>query len=514
MVCFFKVYDIDQENNEYKIELLTEKSEFLFFDFSKFFEHIKKYLPPKSKLYCDNLKIEGSRMLYYMQKNDYKESTVRNEKKMKNKEYTTLLTTEKWYQIKMKLGKKIIFFESFQNYTNAPLQRVKKQMKMEDKNDIKAMKEIYDKSFKDFSKITIGSQALYNYKTMIGNKAFETLFPVLNDKDYDNICRAVRGGINYLKKENIKTGKIYRFDEVSAYPSICCSDRLLPFGTPILRSGKFTADSKYKLAIIHVHCKMSRKEDRLPSFSYIPLFDILNDETLTEYNTDEIADVWITSVDREIIENDYDIEYWDEIEHYAFRADHAYKFFRNYMIKYYTDKKNASNQFEKLTAKMLLNSLIGQFAKRKSGKLIKYNYENIEKYESKIKTVYPPLTAFITAYARKILSDMIDYVDIEDVVMTDTDSLHTLIDISNFLKIGKDLGCWQLEAEAEEGIFIKRKTYAEKVENKWEIKAAGINDETTENIDIKDFKKGEFIETENLLLKGGIYKKEKVVIEL
>ena len=43
---------------------------------------------------------------------------------------------------------------------------------------------------------------------------------------------------------------------------------------------------------------------------------------------------------------------------------------------------------------------------------------------------------------------------------------------------------------------------------------SGINDETTENIDIKDFEKGKLIETENLVLKGGIYKKEKVIIEL
>lgn len=509
MICFFKIYDI--ENEKYKIELLTEKSEFTFFEIGEFLEHLKKYVHTKSKLYCDNLKIEGSRILKYAKENGYNESEERNEKKIKNKEYTTLLTVEKWYQIKMKLGKKVFYFESFQNYTNAPLSRVKKQMGINMK-DIYAMHKIYNNSFQNFTKITIGSQALYEYKKMVGKEAFEILFPRLDEKMYDDISRAVRGGINYLKKENIKTGKIYRYDENSAYPSICCSNRLLPFGIPIFKNGEFVENEKYKLAIIHARLKMSKKYDRLASFSYVSMFDIFEKNDV-EYNTDEIADVWITSVDRDIIFNDYDVEYYNEIEHYAFRADCANKFFGRYMQKYYNDKKNASNQFKKLTAKMLLNSLIGQFAKRKKGKLLKYDIENCENIESEIRTVYPAVTAFVTAYARKILSDICDDVDIENIIMTDTDSVHSLVEL-DFLKIGNELGQWKLEAEAEEGIFIKKKTYAEKVKNNFEIKAAGINEEAFENYDINNFYKGAKITTKNSVISNGIYKEREVEYQL
>lgn len=500
------IFEINRDNEKLNyIRIVCKHNEFFIYSMNDFFKWIK-LIDHNSKLICDNLKYEGSYILKWMNENGFKESEIRNQKKMKSKTYLTLLTVQNWYQIKVKIGKKVILFQQLQSYTNNTISKIKKQLKRDKDDTLYVMRDIYANCFEEYEKITIGSESLKTYKKMINQDTFDFLYPEVNDEIYDNIQLALRGGINYIKEENMVIKQnIYRYDEKSAYPSICSSNRLLPYSIPVYGSGDFVPDEVFKIAILHIKICCELKDDGFPCISDRSVYSIFSEETMLENTENRIIEMWITTVDLENIYRNYDIEYIKTIEYYAFESCEAHKLFGDYMKKFYEDKKNAKNEFYKLNAKMKLNNLIGQFGKRRNGELETYTIEKQIKKATTIKKVYNAITAFVTSYARLILLEKAHLVDKENILYMDTDSIHSLVEIDG-LDIGDELGQWALEAVATEGIFIKQKCYSEKVDGEWDFKCCGLSDISSEKLTIDKFYKGNRIKQTTLeRMPSGLY---------
>lgn len=495
MIYFYKINREDK--NLYEINICDYSKKYSYYCFEQFFDFIKTK-PHHTIFICDELKNEGSFVLYKLKEKGFSLTNERNEKKMKSKTFTTLFNNDKWFQIKIKINKKVFIFRQLQSYTNMSINRAKKSVGLEFMDDVDAMASIYKNSFSDFEKITIGSESLKRYKEKYGKEFFDYCFPELDDKTYDDIQQAVRGGINYIKEEDKKYYfDIYRYDNNSEYPAMCMSNRLFPYGKPKYEKGEFIEDEYYKIAIIHISAILSIKKDHFPCITSKQFSEMFEDEKMIYDSSGKMINMWITNIDLENIYENYDVEYIEFIEHYKFLSCEGSKMFGKYFFEIYENKKNAKNPLERFKYKMLMNNLIGQFAKKRKGFLI--DYDNFTKYETKIRKVYNATTAFVTAYARQFLLENAYKVGYKHVFYMDTDSIHT--DIESFgLDVGNEIGQWKLEGVSTKSIFIKRKCYAEKINNEWDFKCAGITEEATENMKITKFYKGSVIPQKILTL--------------
>ena len=488
-------------------------------------DFIKFCMNPKENytLYFHNLKFDSEFIFNYLLNNGY--TCIKDKKDRADKTFTTLISDmnqiysiEIYFEIKGKKPNKVIIFDSLK-ILNFSVEQIAKDFdlpirKLEldytakreighvltpheidyIRNDVEIMARALDYMFKiDLKKMTIGGDALFDYKKMISS--FTHYFPVLPYEIDADIRQSYRGGFTYLNEcyKGKTVGEGWVLDVNSLYPS-CMYQCLLPFGEPLFFDGKYEEDKLYPLYVQQIFVSFKLKENKIPTVQLKNNSNFIPTEYVT--TTDgECVTLVLTSVDLKLFLENYDIEYIKYINGWKFKGLKG--LFKDYIDKWTTVKiesKKQNNLAMYRISKLMLNSLYGKFGlnpniRSKYPELDEKGIVNYKFYEKEIREpVYIPMAAFITSYARdKTIrtSQAIKEYSIENYgedkyIYSDTDSIHTTFTdteiLSEFVDIDDyRLGAWKLESQFIKGKYLRAKSYIElSPEGKLNCTVAGL----------------------------------------
>jgi hypothetical protein len=319
-------------------------------------------------------------------------------------------------------------------------------------------------------KMTIGADALNEYKKLIGEKNFKRWFPVPSKEIDDFIRESYKGGWTYVsdkyKGKTVFSGLVY--DVNSLYPSRM-HDCLLPYGEPVYYKGKYKNDELYPLYVQHFCCQFKLKENHLPTIQLKHDLSFVSTEYLKDSGDKEV-DMYLTNVDLELFFNHYDVFNIEYIDGYKMKgSEDLFKDYIDKWIKIKIESGHNKNGAMKAVAKLMLNSLYGKFGLNpvvkskvpkydKRNDLVKFKITDAEERES----IYIPIASFVTSYARRKTIESAQAIK-DRFIYADTDSLHiegyekpTNIDIDS-----DKLGYWKNELVFRKGKYLRQKSYME-----------------------------------------------------
>jgi hypothetical protein len=346
-----------------------------------------------------------------------------------------------------------------------------------------AMKILLDNGM---TRLTAPSDALAEYKSMIGKK-FEEWFPILH-LDWDSDMRqCYRGGFTYASDRFKKkfTGPGFTLDYNSMYPSVMLSE-LLPYGKPIWCPETPEPTEEYPLTICHYMISGKLKPNHIPCVQ----ITLDNGFKMVTYEKEfECEEMWLTNIDFELIQEQYDIEIIMDNGGYKFEAQRG--MFDTFINKWSKVKKESTGG-KRALAKLMLNSLYGKFGSNPNV-TPKIPYYDDEEKQVKFKLgpkeisepVYTAMAVFITSYARSIMvrSAQSNY---DIFVYCDTDSQHlisntepvfyskledklsyVLLDDNKSIQMNvhpTEFNNWKWEYNFINAMFVRAKCYMEQVE--------------------------------------------------
>ena len=488
--------------------------------------------------YFHNLKFDGEFILYWLFKNGF--THIKDKKDKKDKTFTTLIsdmgmfyTIEIYFKVGNKSVRKVTFIDSLKILNmsvdtiaktfglpiskltldyNKPREKgyiLTEEEKDYIKNDVKivalALKTLFDE---DLTKMTIGSNALNNYKEIIGKNKFNQLYvPISYDIDKD-IRQAYKGGFTYLNPAyaGVDVGKGCVLDVNSLYPSVMY-EKPMPFGDPFFYEGKYEEDKVYPLYIQMITCSFKIKKNKIPTIQ-IKNSHFKENEYLTTSNG-EIICLTLTNIDLKLFLEQYDVE--DLHYECGWKFKSLTGLFTSYIdkwIKVKIESTQNGNKGMRALAKLMLNSLYGKFATSQDVQskipflgeddIVHYQYSEKERKNG----IYIPIGCFITAYAREKTirtSQAIKTYSIEKYgkdlyYYSDTDSIHTGLPIEELEKFCEiddvALGKWKHESTFTRAKFIRQKCYLEEIDGEINITCAGMPKSCYEYVEWKKFKEG------------------------
>lgn len=403
-------------------------------DFNGIFEFCKKS-KKNLKLWFHNLKFDGEFWFYQLLTNGY--TCIKDKKDRKDKTFTCLISDtgqfysiEVYFEVNKKHINKVTIYDSLK-ILNFAVEKIAKDFKLpilkgkinykgyrapghnlttEEieylRNDVEIVARALDIMFKqDLTKMTIGSDALSNYKKIV--PSFDTYFPVLDYSIDEGIRSSYKGGWTYLNpiyaEKHINEGMV--LDKNSMYPSHMYND-LLPIGRPIEFEGEYKQDKLYPLYIQIISCSFKIKKNKLPSIQlknnpfYMP-------NQYIETTDEDIVTLCLTDVDLKLFFDQYEIE--DLIYQGGYKFKGCKGLFCSYIDKWMGEKNKAKKEDNGALytiAKLMLNSLYGKFGLNPNvrGKYPTLTDEGIIKYKLYDRetrdSIYCPLASWVTAYSR------------------------------------------------------------------------------------------------------------------
>ena len=350
----------------------------------------------------------------------------------------------------------------------------------------KAMEQAY---LKDIKKMTIGANALYEYKTIIGKNNFDRIFPKLPNNVDEYLRNAYKGGCCMVgeKYQNV-IADTYSYDINSMYPSQLKYQKL-PFGVPHYFTGKYSGD---KLYVQHLKASFNIKNKKLPCIQLKHTRIFQDNEWIKNCNYQ--MELYLTNIDLDLFFDNYDVYDLEYIDGYEFESIRG--LFSEYIDKWYNIKMNTHDKGERAFAKLFLNNIYGKFGTnphRKSGRfgLINGVVKKVETIDEDVDTVYLPIAIFTTSYARAMLIKNAQ-TQFDDFMYCDTDSIH-FNKPAKYLKIDNHkLGFFKYEYKGV-GKHLKQKTYivheTEDGEGNpidvWNVTCAGLNKDVLQKENIK-----------------------------
>lgn len=314
------------------------------------------------------------------------------------------------------------------------------------------------------TRLTVGSDSLAEYKSLIGTKLFDKLFPVLDDDMDDEIRRAYRGGFTYVadRYRGYRTRSGLVLDVNSLYPSVMAR-MLLPYGEPEFVEGVVTPTEDHPLTIFSITFTAKLKPD------HVPCIQIKGSSMFGETDylkvIKEPTTLMVTDIDWKLYQDHYDIEVQEYGGGWRFKG--AYGMFDSYIDKWSAIKEAATGGKREI-AKLHLNTLYGKFATNPN---VTSKYPVLEDGMVKLKMgvlekrrpVYTAMGVFITSYARD-LTVRAAQENYDTFAYADTDSLHLLTDtIPTSIDIHPTrMGAWKHEYDFAEAYYIRPKAYLEK----------------------------------------------------
>lgn len=462
-----------------------------------------------STFYFHNLKFDGEFILCYLFEHDYKHVTDR--RKLKTKTFTTLISDKgQFYSLEICFNKnedkteKITIYDSLKILPfsveaiakgfNLPISKL--EIDYDEKreighiltpqeidylrNDVEIMSRALLTLFnQDLRQMTQGSNALYDYKKIVGKKNFSKWFPI-PDYDFD-VRQSYKGGFTYCdpRRQGQDIGAGIVLDVNSLYPSIMYYQPL-PYGEGIFFEGKYKPDKLYNLYVQMFTCQFELKENYIPTIqlknnlSFIPTAYLSSSE-------DKEVTMCLTSVDLELFFEHYHV--YNITWHSGWKFKSTTGLFKEYIDKWNAVKMESTlngNKAMRTLAKLMLNALYGKFALNPNVQSkIPYYDNGIIKYtlgEKETRNpIYIPVGTFITAWARhKTITSAQKVYD--RFLYADTDSLHLIgTEMPKGLEVDPvKLGAWKHESTFTRARFVRQKTYIEEIDGELNITCAGM----------------------------------------
>lgn len=365
-------------------------------------------------------------------------------------------------------------------------------------------------------KMTIGSDAMSSFKSIIGKDKYNYLFPELDVTIDRDLRQSYKGGWVYLNPtyRDVVLYNVVQLDVNSLYPYSMHSPHLLPYGDPIYYEGEYVKDETYPLYIQYIMVSMTIKKDHLPTIQLKNNWRFSSTEYILDTG-DEPIELALTSVDLQLLYDHYDIHYIEYLEGFKFMGVSG--IFDEY-IEYWGHIKETSEGALRELAKLMLNNLYGKYGTNPTKRnMIPYydKKEQIVKYkkseEFEDRTQYVAMASFITAYARNttIRTAQSFY---PHFVYSDTDSLKlvgiTIEEVRERLEIhSTKLGAWDYEGTAFKFKALRPKTYVIEDEYKAvDITCAGLPNKARKGINFNDFTFGLKVDgkLQQRKVKGGV----------
>lgn len=442
-------------------------------------------------IYFHNLKFDSSYILSYLLTHGYSWS---NNRALKKHEFSTLISNMgQFYSVTVCFGETTTTFYDSLKLIRLSVEQIAKAYGLEMRKleidydkprpegyiptdeeweyqhaDVAIMSQALHILFTEgLTKITQGSNALWDYKEIIGKKNFKRWFPVL-PPEIDAFCRkSYKGGATQVHKifANQEIGCGITLDVNSMYPW-AMYEMFLPFGEPISYTGKYRQDKLYPLYIQKLSCSFELKEGYIPTIQ-LKHSGLFRGTDFLESSNGNIVELTLTSVDLKLFLDHYNVYNVSWVSGYKFMQ--SKNMFKEYIDKWYAIKAQATkdgNKGLRQIAKDMMNSLSGKFGLRPEVQ------EKIPYYDEKLRfklgeveqrdSIYVPVVSFITSYGRDkaLRSAQKNY---DRFIYMDTDSLHLAgTELPDNLDIDSTkLGWWDLEKTWVRGYFIRAKTYIE-----------------------------------------------------
>lgn len=494
-----------------------------------------------SKIYFHNLKFDGEFILNWLFQNGFE--YIKDKKEKRDKTFTALISEYgQFYTITVYFrsrGHKVVkteFCDSLKilNFSvekiakdfDLPVQKLTLDYEayrasghiLTDheieyiRHDVEIMSRALTIMFEaNLKKLTIGSDALNNYKEMISEDEYNINFPTLSEKIDAFIRSSYKGGFTYLndKYKDKQTGAGIVFDMNSMYPSKMKYEKL-PYGIPLHYNGKYEKDDVYDLYVQYLKCSFELKPGKIPSIQIKKNYSFQDNEYLKSSEGEKV-DLVLTSVDLELFLENYNVYDLEYVEGYKFKSKTG--MFSEY-IDYWTASKikakKEKNSSMYRISKLMLNSLYGKFGTNPKGR-VKHPYydEKQVKYEisdeRNRKSLYVAVASFITSYARadiirsseNIRRYSLKKYGFDAYVYSDTDSIHCLLgdedieELSKTMKIDEyKLGYWKLESRFSRGKYIRQKCYIEEFDGELNVTIAGLPKRLGKYLNFDNFEVG------------------------
>ena len=510
------------------------------YDFMDMCEQLRDNL----RVYFHNLKFDGQFIISWLFQNEFQ--LVKDSRDRATRTFKTMISDEGLYYAievifykKGKNIKKVTFYDSMKllpmsvekiaDSFHLPMKKGKidydahndlpygSPLTEEEKeyiiNDVRIVAHAIDFFQKQgLDRITIGSCAMSEYKKMIGQRAFDRLFPVLHH--HDDIKQSYRGGFTYVnpKFAGKTLGNGVVLDVNSLFPWVMRT-KLLPHGTPIFYQGKYEPDELYPLYTQMFTCEFELKPGKIPT---IQNRRFGSSEYITSSN-DEQMTLCLNSVDLDLFLENYEV--YNPIWHRGWKFMGSTGLFDEYIDKWSDAKIKAlkdENWGLYMIAKLFLNSLYGKFGTRRTrrskipymdGDVVAYKDTDPEQTDG----VYVAMASFITSYAREKTIRAAQQIcdDYEagrskiQFCYADTDSLHCISEdhsLPEGLHIDKyEVGAWKYESRFNRAKFLRAKCYIENSTEKVEdpdaaynlkVTVAGMPEECHDQVTFRNFQIG------------------------
>ena len=423
-VWAWAVCDIDSE----KIEIGNDIESFIDYCYNE----------KNCVMYFHNEKFDGEFIIYYLLKNGFTHVTKKED--IKDKTFTTIISDMgQFYQIVIyfsngnKKVHKVTFYDSLKiipfsvkdiaKSFNLKISKLEIDYKQERPkghiltkeeedyitNDVLIVAKALKVFFKEeLDKMTMASDALFDYKNILTKSKFNHFFPSLDYEVDKDIRQSYKGGFTYLnpiyKEKDVDKGVV--LDVNSLYPSVMY-EKELPFGEPIYYEGKYIEDKVYPLYIQMITCSFKLKKNKIPTIQ-IKKSKIFSDNEYLESSNNEIVCLTLTSIDLKLFFEHYEVSDLHYISGWKFKCIQG--LFTKYIDKWIKVKNEATisgNKGLRTLAKLMLNSLYGKFATSLDiqSKIPYLGDDDIIHYKlsekEQKKGIYLPVGCFITAYARE-----------------------------------------------------------------------------------------------------------------
>lgn len=469
----------------------------------EFIDRIKK---TSSTVYFHNLKFDAQFILYYLLTHGFEHTSERFPAKGK---FATLISDMGMFYtitVRFENNQVVKFIDSYKliplaieqipkafglkyeklsmNYeavTDINHKATKEEIKYIE-HDVRILKEgVQAFHSMGMKKLTTASNALNNYKNVVGKDRFNELFPPLTEYE-DRDCRmAYKGGWSYLNPKfadkKVKKGRVYDVNSMYPWAMKYC---MLPYGRPKYYDGEYKEDKEYPLYIQCFRASFELKDNHFPSIQLKGNMRFGDTEYIIKSDTMEVMS--LTSVDFELMKENYNITEIEYICGYKFKGMTG--LFSEYVDYWYNMKNKAKAEGNKALytlSKLMLNSLYGKFGTnpKKRSKYPVYDAEHdIVKYDLMAPEVgnggYVPMAAFITSYARdKIIRAANNAYDC--FLYGDTDSIHIIGDKEPNIEIDEfRLGAFKHENTFDNALFHRAKCYIEDIGGNLDKKCAGL----------------------------------------
>lgn len=362
------------------------------------------------------------------------------------------------------------------------------------KNDVRVVGECLLRLYEDGrTKMTASGDCMDDFKARFTSKFgnFRQYFPELEAREDEFVRKSYRGGWCYVDKPGYYEGEGSTYDVNSLYPSMMhsISGNVYPYGPGIYYQGLYKLDDECPLYVQHAYVWAVLKEGYLPTIQLKHSLEHRSNEWVKD--TKGPQEVYLTSVDLEMLCKHYEILSFEPIDGYKYRA--AKGFFDDY-IDFWMSIKKTSKGAKRALAKLMLNGLYGKFGQKvKGSNKIPVMKDSVVKFvtteETDRKPVYIPIAAFVTSYSRRftITAAQKNY---KNFIYADTDSIHCIGEVTGIDIDDCELCCWKHESDWSAGKFVRQKTYAERMDmcgpgEFWDIKCAGMNEESKHELKLK-----------------------------